>query len=305
MLPRLTCTTSQHPRHCPGFGLGQLTDKSTGFVRPTASHLGGQHHQPRATLSPREFRVRALLASAGFGEGCPVYASTLRARSTVCLHRRNQRGIDGQLGSAEQRKPVRNDLQTTGVMVSNGKVQIPDEEIGGDPSSGFTTNLSGSTLQGEPPTPQDSRSRTRCTVVAKDVEWTATPAGARREREGKPEATKKQDAEDLRSEPSGAKREQKRRATPTWDPIARGGLVQSWKDAATRHRSCNVAPRPELRRTATHEWAPRDPPHQGSVDEGALLQVQTPNLDSRTQSWQAGDGLPLLLRCGLRQLAGN
>ena len=77
------------PRHHLGFGLGQLTDKSTGFVRPTASHLGGQYHQPRATLSPREFRVRALLASAGFGEGCPVHASSLRARSAVCLPRRN------------------------------------------------------------------------------------------------------------------------------------------------------------------------------------------------------------------------
>ena len=77
--------------------------------------------------------------------------------------------------------------------------QIFDEEIGGDPSSGFTEDPCSCTLQGEPPTPQDARSRTRCTMVAKDVEWTATLAGARREREGKPEATKKQDAEELRS----------------------------------------------------------------------------------------------------------
>ena len=32
--------------------------------------------------------------------------------------------------------------------------------------------------------------------------------------------------------------------------------------AATRQRSCNIFPRPGLRRTATHEWATQDPPHQ-------------------------------------------
>ena len=38
--------------------------------------------------------------------------------------------------------------------------------------------------------------------MAKDVEWTATPAGARREGEGKPQATKEENTEELTAEPS-------------------------------------------------------------------------------------------------------
>ena len=38
--------------------------------------------------------------------------------------------------------------------------------------------------------------------MAKDVEWTATPAGARRQGEGKPQATKEENTEELRAKPS-------------------------------------------------------------------------------------------------------
>ena len=93
------------------------------------------------------------------------------------------------IGLRQTRKPVRNDLQR-GVMVGNGRSKSLT-----NPSSGFTTDPCRCTLR-EPPTPQDSHSPT---VVAKDVKWTATPAG-RREREGKPEGMKKQDMEEhLRS----------------------------------------------------------------------------------------------------------
>ena len=115
---------------------------------------------------------------------------------------------DGQMGSAKQRKPVRNDLQTTGVMVGNGKVQPLTKRLVETRAPASRQTCCRCALQGEPPTPQDSHSRT--TVVAKDVERMATPAGARREREGKPEATKKQDAEELRSEPSGGRRGNRR-----------------------------------------------------------------------------------------------
>ena len=171
----------------------QLTDKSTGF-RPTASHLGGQYHQLSATL-----RVRVLLASAGFGEGCSVYASTLRARSAICLHQRNSCGIDGQLGSANNGSPSATTSKRQASWLAMGRSKSLTKTA--DPCN---------TLHGG----------------AKDIEWMATPAGARRERE--PKAT---DAEELRSEPSGGEEGTEEKGNPDMGPDCE------------RRRACSVVER--------------------------------------------------------------
>ena len=52
VLPSLTGPPSQDERHRPGLGLGQLTDESAGFLRPTPTHLGGQGHQASSSVAP-------------------------------------------------------------------------------------------------------------------------------------------------------------------------------------------------------------------------------------------------------------
>ena len=56
------------------------------------------------------------------------------------------------------------------------------------------------TFQSEASTPQHSHNCARCTVVAKDVERTATPACARSGRQREPQATEEKDSKDLRVE---------------------------------------------------------------------------------------------------------
>ena len=204
-------------------------------------------------MRPREFRVRAPLASAGFREGCPR-----------------------QLGSAEQQKPVHNDLQTTGASwLGMGRSKSLTKRLVETRTPASRQTHAVALSKENPPTPQDSSSRTRCTVVAKDVEWTATPSSARSERESNPDATKKQVVEELKNKLSGWRRKNRREreTTPIWVPTASGGgLVWSVKHAATRQQSCNVAPRAAKN---GHPWSPRDPPHQqNSFDDGALRTIE-------------------------------
>ena len=86
-------------------------------------------------------------------------------------------------------------------------VRIPQEQVCGPRARAtFPTNPGCGALQRVPATAKDPRPRTRCTVMVKDVEGTATPAGARRE--GRGEDTSDEGGERGRA---GGRTEQKRR----------------------------------------------------------------------------------------------
>ena len=159
------------------------------FLRPATAHLCSDH-KPRATVASGELRVGALLPPARLHQRFTIVNIAMVASNSITTDGRHQGGVCRDLRAAEKRKSVCHDLQAPGVMATNRVVQVSDEEVGGNPGAGFATNPGSGSFHGEAPTAEHPRPRTRCAVVAKDVEWTATPAGARSEGEREPEAKK-------------------------------------------------------------------------------------------------------------------
>ena len=203
VLPSLTRTASQDTGQAPHFGSGQLAHERPSLLRPSATDFSCQHDQSRAALGSRELRIRPVLQAVSFSQGCPVLTGALTSGFPICTHRGHKSGVDGQLGPPKERQPIRDHLQPTTIVRSDSQVQVPDKEIGGNPGPCFPTHPGSGALHRITTTAQHSGSRTRCTVVATRIEWSATPASARSEREGEPETAEQQHPEELRSKASG------------------------------------------------------------------------------------------------------
>ena len=80
---------------------------------------------------------------------------------------------------------------------ANRDVQVPDEDVRGNLGAGFATNPGCGTFHGEATTAEHPRLPTRCEVVAKEVEWVATPASARSKGEKEPEPANKENPKEL------------------------------------------------------------------------------------------------------------
>ena len=151
-------------------------------------------------MTAREIWIGALLDTTGLGEGGAVHLSTLTPTETSSTHRRDHCGVNRELSTIEERKPVSDDFQSSTIVTCDWQVQVPNEQVGGDAGTCLATDPGSSDFNRETPTAQDTCPRARCVVVAKDVEWTATPAGTRRQGQRKPEVAKKKDTEKLRRE---------------------------------------------------------------------------------------------------------
>ena len=82
-------------------------------------------------------------------------------------------------GSMEEWETVCDHFDATLVnLVRETNVKVPHEDIR-DATTRLTAHSDRCTFQGEASAPQHSHNCARCTVVAKDVERTATPACAR------------------------------------------------------------------------------------------------------------------------------
>ena len=107
----------------------------------------------------------------------------------------------------EQRQTISDDLKPSRIDVVHWQqVQIPDHHIRCHPRASFTTHASSCALQCKPSTSQHPSLCATCSVVAKDIKETATPAGTRGRREREPEAPKKQHTESRRINPRRGRR---------------------------------------------------------------------------------------------------
>ena len=93
-------------------------------------------------------------------------------------------GVDCELPSTEEWETINNDLQPADIAHErDSHVKVPDHDIGAHSASCLPTDTGHNTLNGEPTLPQKPSPCASCSVVAKDVEETATPAAARRQKE--------------------------------------------------------------------------------------------------------------------------
>ena len=116
-------------------------------------------------------------------------------RRSIPAQYRNE-SVDCYLGLVEQREPVCDDLQKALVCsVRDTNVKVANCNVDGDAATSFSADTGTCTFQGKSTATQHSHNLARCSVVAKDVEGTATPAGTRGGRKGEPQTAKEQDTE--------------------------------------------------------------------------------------------------------------
>ena len=184
--PRLAGASAQHLRNGPSLGLGEKSEEGLRLLRETTSCLPCNDNEFGTTWTC-ELRIGAFLAPSGKSQ-----------RSSVLWH---QRGVDRQLSHVENGKPLSDHLDPALIHGANGKVEVAQEHVHWDSGAGLAANARYCRLQCEATPPKDPCPRATCVVVAKAVEWTATPADAGGQWERKVKATKKEDPEQVRLEP--------------------------------------------------------------------------------------------------------
>ena len=99
-------------------------------------------------------------------------------------------GVHNQLATSKQREPIHDNFQPACICRPwIVQVQIANHDVGGNPPTGLPANSGCRTFQCEPSSPQHDCSCTRCSVVAKLVNLTATPASVQRKRQWKLETS--------------------------------------------------------------------------------------------------------------------
>ena len=174
--PCLLCTLLKERCFLASLCLRQLCQEGTGFGRPATSDFDGQDDQTGPTPRTRQLWIAAFLSSSSSPKNHTVPVGCTVMRGAIAMHRTHQCGVDGQLTTPEQGKPVHNHFQTAAVGGQHRKVHISHQTVRPNTSSCLPANASSSTFESEPPSAQHSRPCACSTVVAKRIDWTATPA---------------------------------------------------------------------------------------------------------------------------------
>ena len=102
--------------------------------------------------------------------------------------------------SPKQGKSIDHHPKATTVHPGHWQIEVADEDIHGHAHQLHDKPERQQTPRTNPRLANTSCSRASCAVVAKEVEWTATPAVARGREQRKPEATEEEDTKHFRSE---------------------------------------------------------------------------------------------------------
>ena len=168
------------------------------FGRPAPSDFDSQDNQTGPTPRTYQLWITAFLSSSSSLKNHTVPVGCTVMRGAITVHRAHRSGVDGQQTTPEQGKPVHNHFQTAAVGGQLRKVHVSHQTIRPNTSSCLPANVSCSTFESEPPSAQHSRLCARSTVVAKRIDWTATPATKQGRRQRQAEAPQEDDPEKMR-----------------------------------------------------------------------------------------------------------
>ena len=147
-------------------------------------------HQSRPSSGANQLWIRALFPPPGSRQRRPIRVSRARSCRPVAMQRGNQGRVDRQLCASEERQPISDDLQPSRISrIWNRQVHIPDHDVGRDSCSSFTTDPRSCALHRETSSSQDPCPSASCSVVTTGIEWTATPAIARGQRQTETKTT--------------------------------------------------------------------------------------------------------------------
>ena len=158
------------PSHQRGLVSGacscQQPDEGSCLLCPPPNDLIRQHNQPNPCSTTDHFGIDPLLASTNSNECCPVVPCP-RRRWPIAMQRWHQSGVHCKLGATKQRQTIHHNFEAASISgVKCCNVHVPDHHVDSN-SSAFHC---------ERPSSQLPRPRARCSMVAKRIEWTATPA---------------------------------------------------------------------------------------------------------------------------------
>ena len=127
----------------------------------------------------RKFRVRLFLATSSLFQGFSVVLGCASSGSPIPVEWGHHRCVDSELGATVERETVRHNPKTPAIQpVVLCQIHVAHEQIRPNSGSSFSADPCRNGLQRPAPAPQHARCCASCTVVAKGVEWTATPAVA-------------------------------------------------------------------------------------------------------------------------------
>ena len=125
-----------------------LTNGLRSQLREQATGRG--HDCPRA--------LDKCAALTGLGKSGAVHVSTLTPGETVGTNRRDQCGVNGELSTIEEWKPVSHDFQSSTTV----QVQVPNEQVGGDAGTCLVAHPCSSAFDREAAIGQYICPRARC-----------------------------------------------------------------------------------------------------------------------------------------------
>ena len=132
------------------------------------------------------------------GQTEPIHVGSTNVGSAITVQSRHNRGVHRQLCPAMEGQPVRDNVKSATILHVHGlQIQVAHHHVGGHSGAGLMAHPGSSTLERKAPSCQHPCTSTSCTVVAKSVNGTATPAEAPGEGEWEPETAERESAEQL------------------------------------------------------------------------------------------------------------
>ena len=185
-----SCTCEESPPPHPPLELWTWQAGRQKSATQVTTSLDGQNNEARSTSSAHQLWVPTFLVPPGSLEHHSIRVGCSCVRRTIAMQGTHQRRVSGQLGPTESGQPICDHFQSTTVCgFWERQIEIPDQNVGGHTGTCFAAHSSCSALECKTSPTQCPRSGARCTVVAKRIDWAATPAHAPRERQWEAEAT--------------------------------------------------------------------------------------------------------------------
>ena len=121
-------------------------------VNTTAAHFASEDHKPSSPARTHQLWVSSFFPPSCCCQGDSIMLGRTTSSCPVRAHRAHQRGVDDQLHSSKQGKPISHDFKSSAVkgLLWNGQVQITDHDIRSDPRARLTTDLRSCQLHCEP-----------------------------------------------------------------------------------------------------------------------------------------------------------
>ena len=151
-------------------------------------------NQARARGPMSSGYVRSFLRRATVNRS--INLCSTRSGGPVTVEWRDKRGVHGQLHPTKEGQTIRDNFQSAAVVsMRQTQIHVPHHHVHRHATSSLPANSGCCTLDRESPSAQHPCSQTRCAVVAKRIQRTATTTQARREREWETKTSKEEHAE--------------------------------------------------------------------------------------------------------------